>query len=135
MGRFFGVLARESTPGPLKTGSAKKWCRIHTKSAPETNSKAISLWAREGVCFRTHPPWDRLGGLPTRALLRGQKRPKNSNGPALKRGGKKGVKITIFGSLKRTPGALLKVPGPGAPREDAGGVDEGGPFKPLLNPF
>ena len=27
---------------------------LHQKSAPETNCKLISLWARGG-CFRTHP--------------------------------------------------------------------------------
>ena len=54
-GRFSGVLARRSTPGPLKTGSAQKVVQNSHKISPETNSKAISLWARGGyVLGRTH---------------------------------------------------------------------------------
>ena len=55
-GPFFLGFSPEIDPRtPLKRVQLKKWCRIRTKSAPETNSKAISLWARGGyVLGRSH---------------------------------------------------------------------------------
>ena len=42
------VPGSELGPGPSKRVGPEKWCRTHTKVAPETNSKAVRVRYRFG---------------------------------------------------------------------------------------
>ena len=95
LGPVFRGFSPEIRPlDPLRSTGHPPDINLHQKSAPETNSEAISLWAHKGwVCFRTHPH----GSVPKR-----------------KRGG---VKMKVFGPVfvgfnqEIDPGTPLDRPG------------------------
>ena len=71
--KIFGPVLRGFSPeidprDPLRSTGRTPDINLHQRSAPETNSKAISLWARGVVCFRMQPH----GATLTRGSLKGE---------------------------------------------------------------